>query len=137
MAWLPILRTLHVTANLFWIGGILAVALILPLREVGTPLVRGQIALRVYRGIAVPGFVVSFVAGATLLLLEPAHYFVHTHMMHAKLPLALGVVALHHWLGRRTRRMATGEATPPTRLPALLLTVGATGAAVLALMKPF
>ncbi|MGC4067104.1 MAG: hypothetical protein QM784_21185 [Polyangiaceae bacterium] len=137
MAWMPILRTLHVTANLFWIGGIVAVAMILPLRDVGTPIVRGQIALRVYRGVAVPAFVVSFVAATTLLFLQPVYYFVHTHMMHAKLPLALGVVALHHWLGRRTRRMATGEATPPTRLPAVLLTVGAVGAAMLALMKPF
>jgi putative membrane protein len=136
MAWISTLRMLHVTANLFWIGGILAVAMILPL-QLGNSILRGQIALRVYQGIANPAFFVSFLSASTLLLLQPAYYFVHTHMMHAKLPLALGVVALHHWLGRRTRRMASGDATPPSRLPALLLMAGAMGAAVLALMKPF
>jgi putative membrane protein len=136
MAWFTLLRTLHVGANLFWIGGLLAIALILPGR-LGSTELRGQIALRLYRVLANPAFVVSFVAAIGLLLLQPAYYFVHTHMMHAKLPLALGVVALHHWLGRRTRRMASGDAAPPSRLPAVLLMVGAMGAAVLALLKPF
>jgi len=136
MSFIPLLHALHVCANLLWIGGIVGVAVILP-GSLGTKEIRGAIALRMYRRLANPAFMVSFLAGTTLLLMNPAYYFVHTHMMHAKLPLALGVVALHHWLGRRTRRMASGEATPPGQLPMVLLLVAAMGAAALALLKPF
>jgi protoporphyrinogen IX oxidase len=130
------LRVLHVCANLLWIGSIVAVGLIL--RAPASPAAdRGKIALSVYRGLATPAFMVSFVAGIVMLLLEPAYYFVHTHMMHAKLPLALGVVGLHHWFGARSKRMAAGTATQPSPLPVALLVAGAMGAAVLGLLKPF
>lgn len=136
MSLIPWLHTLHVCANLLWIGGIIGVAVILPGSQ-GTPEIRGTIALRLYRSLANPAFMVSFLAGTTLLLMNPQYYFVHTHMMHAKLPLALGVVAVHHWVGRRTRKMASGAAAPPGKLPAILLLAGAMGAAALALLKPF
>jgi protoporphyrinogen IX oxidase len=80
---------------------------------------------------------VSFIAATVMVALEPAYYFVHSHMMHAKLPLALEVVALHHWLGRRSKLMAAGAATPIGPLPVGFLLAGALGAAALASLRPF
>lgn len=130
------LRLVHVCANLFWIGSIVAVGLTLQVASTHAS-DRGRIALLLYRRLATPAFVVSFLAGTAMLLLEPAYYFVQTHMMHAKLPLALGVIGLHHWLGSRSKRMAAGSATPPGFLPVSLLVVCALGAAGLAVLKPF
>jgi protoporphyrinogen IX oxidase len=130
------MRALHVCANLLWIGSIVSVGLILRV-STAAALDRGRIALSVYRTLATPAFILSFVAGTAMLLQEPAYYFVHTHMMHAKLPLALGVVVLHHWLGFRSKRMATVAAAPPGFLSVVLLVVAAMGAASLALLKPF
>lgn len=136
MSLLLALRTLHVCANLLWIGSILSVAL--ALRAAGAaPLDRGRIALSLYRAVAAPAFGISFLAAVALLLLEPRYYFVQSHWMHAKLPLALGVIVLHHWLGLKAKRMARNSGSPPGALPAVLLVVGAMGAAVLALLKPF
>lgn len=130
------LRVLHVCANLIWIGSIGAVGLIL--RDLAAPTRdRGRIALSVYRALAMPAFVVSFVAGSVMLLLEPRYYFVQTHWMHAKLLLALGVIALHHGLGARAKRTAAGTAAPVGILPTALLVAGAMGGAALALLKPF
>lgn len=136
MSLIPWLHAVHVCANLLWIGAIVGVAVILPGAQ-GTTELRGAIALKLYRTVANPGFIVSFLAGTTLLLMNPKYYFVHTHMMHAKLPLALGVIALHHIIGRRTRQMASGTAAPPGILPAYLLLACGLGAAALALLKPF
>ena len=131
-----VLRALHVCANLIWIGSISAVGLIL--RDVpAAARDRGRMALSVYRALAMPAFVVSFVAGSGMLLLEPRYYFVQTHWMHAKLLLAVGVIALHHWLGARAKQTAAGTAKPVGILPIAWLVAGAMGSAALALLKPF
>ena len=133
-----LLVSLHVVANLFWIGAIVAVGVIL-----GAPTpaleVRGQLARVVYRRVAVPAFIASFVSALLRLGLTPGYYFVATHFMHAKLLLALGAIALHHVLGARARRAERGETSAANA--AVQLTIGlavlAAGAAWLALTKPF
>ena len=132
-----VLQALHVSANLLWIGAIVGVAVILRAPTSVDAVARGKVAIVLYRRIANPAFIVSFVAGAALLVLLPSYYFVETHFMHAKLPLALGVIAIHHILGARARRMAAGEASPPSRAILIVLLVTALGAALLALLKPF
>src|SRR5512147_2667944 len=120
------LRVLHICANLLWIGSIVSVGLIL--REPSSPAAeRGRMARWIYRRLATPAFLASFVAGCTMLLLDPRYYFVQTHMMHAKLPLALGVVGLHHWFGSKSKRVAGNTAAPPGLLPVALLVAGAMG----------
>jgi len=94
----------------------------------------------VYRSLAVPAFVTSFVAGAIRLALSPDYYFVATHFMHAKLLLALVVIALHHVIGGRAKKAAAGDTAASGRAtPALELglAVAAAGAIFLAVMKPF
>ena len=130
--------SLHVVANLFWIGSIVAVGLVL---SAPTPTleVRGRLARLVYRRIAAPAFAVSFGSALVRLALSPSYYLAATHFMHAKLPLALGVIALHHILGARARRAETGETSSVGAVPLMttLLAVLAAGAAWLALAKPF
>lgn len=125
---------LHVSGNLVWIGSILAVAAVI-LAPTGTPAARGEIALAVYRRLAVPAFVVSFVFGATRLGLNPALYFKQTHWMHAKLPVALAVIGLHHVIGARARKLAQGtvQDAGPTAILAIVLAVSAVLAAFFAI----
>jgi putative membrane protein len=113
---------LHVAGNVVWIGSILAVGLILATARAETR-VRGEIALDVYKRLAVPAFVVSFLAGAIRLGLDPSYYLKEHHWMHGKLALALGVIALHHVLGGRAKKMAAGtvqDAGPAGTLTAVL-----------------
>lgn len=133
-----ILRNLHVVANLFWIGSIVAVGVLLA-ADVGSEKERGALAHAVYRKIAAPAFGLSFLLGGARLLLSLKYFFVVTHFMHAKLPLALGVIAIHHVLGARARRAAKGDASA-TRAAGrltLALVVLAAGTAWIALAKPF
>jgi protoporphyrinogen IX oxidase len=108
----------HVTANVVWIGAILAVAYTLTLR-VGEPADRGKIAHALYLKLATPAFIVSFAAGAARLAMTPRYYFAETHWMHAKLLFAFGVIALHHMIGAHAKRMATGRRQEPGRVSAL------------------
>ena len=82
---------LHVSGNLVWIGAILAVAVVI-LSPGGTTQAGGAFALAIYKRLAVPAFVVSFICGAARLGMDPAHYLRAHHWMHAKLPLALAVI---------------------------------------------
>jgi putative membrane protein len=101
---------LHVSGNVFWIGGICGTGALLtiPTLEAKT---RGVVALATYRQIATPGFLVSFVCGTLRLVLSPKVYLVEHHWMHGKLACALVVIALHHILGARAKRAASGSAS--------------------------
>lgn len=113
---------LHVSGNVVWIGSILAVGLLLA-RGKGEPKLRGEMAYDIYRQLAVPAFVVSFLCGAIRLGLDVSYYLKQHHWMHAKLPLALAVIGLHHVIGGRARKMAGGavqEAGPAGTLTAVL-----------------
>jgi protoporphyrinogen IX oxidase len=133
-----LLVLLHVIANLVWIGSIAAVALVLSGGR-GDSKLRGEIGLDLYRKLAVPAFVASFAAGLIRLLLDTQLYLVVTKYMHPKLTLALVVIALHHVIGARAKRMAAGTKTEPGPVAVLaaVLVVCAAGAAVLVLVKPF
>lgn len=97
---------LHVSGNLVWIGSILAVGAVMNARGVEDSRVRGRIAYDIYRRLAVPGFVIAFVCGAIRLGLDAKHYLRDSHWMHGKLLLALVVIALHHVIGARAKRLA-------------------------------
>jgi putative membrane protein len=133
-----ILRNLHVVANLFWIGSIVAVGVLLA-ADIGSEKERGALAHAVYRKIAAPAFGVSFLLGAARLAFSLNYFFVATHYMHAKLTLAVGVIAIHHVLGARARRAAKGEAgaTRAAGRLTLALVVLSLATAWVALAKPF
>lgn len=133
------LQTLHVLGNLFWIGAIVAVGLLLVVSGPGSAKERGGLARRVYTAVAVPAFVLSFTTGLLRLVLDLPYYFTGSHFMHAKLPLALGVIALHHVIGARAQRMSDGAIgdAGPVRVLTIVLAVGAVLSGWLALTKPF
>lgn len=129
---------LHVAFTLVWIGSIAAVGLLLA-KAPGDARARGAAALTVYKMLSVPAFIGAFVLGAVALTSNLDLYFKATKFMHAKLPLALGVIGLHHALGARAKKLESGavDAEGPAWLLAQVL-VGLAGvAAYLAVAKPF
>jgi protoporphyrinogen IX oxidase len=139
----PLFKTLvafHVAANLVWIGAILSVALALVSRA-GDGRVGAQIAYELYRRLAVPAFVVSFVAGLSRLMLDLELYFGsgNPKFMHGKLFFALIVIGLHHVIGARAKAVSAGRrsAPGPVGVLALLLFISAVAAALLVILKPF
>jgi protoporphyrinogen IX oxidase len=131
-----VLVWLHVVGNLVWIGSILAVgaAIVSPF---GDPRTRGQIATRIYLRLAVPAFLVSFVCGAARLLMDPRYYLKEHHWMHGKLLFALIVIALHHVIGGRAKKLGRGtvQEAGPTATLSLALAVSAVVAAFFAIVK--
>jgi putative membrane protein len=137
----PLFKTLvalHVAANLVWVGAILSVALALVSRA-GDGRVGAQIAYEMYRRLAVPAFVLSFVAGLSRLMLDLDLYFVSTKYMHGKLLFAVIVIGLHHDIGARAKAVSTGRrSTPgPVGVLALLLLISAVAAVLFVILKPF
>lgn len=132
------LVAVHVSANLVWIGSILAVAVLLGSRVVESA-VSAPLAHELYRRLAVPAFLVSFVAGAARLGLTPQLYLVETKYMHGKLLFALLVIALHHVIGARAKAVASGKKSGAGPVPALALGLlgCAVAATVLVVLKPF
>jgi putative membrane protein len=127
---------LHVTGNVVWIGSILAVAAILTASAADAK-ARGELGQRVYTLMAVPAFVLSFVAGTARLLLDPRYYLVAHHWMHGKLLFALAVIALHHIIGARAKKLARGtvQDAGPTAIMAAVLAVSAVVAVFFAIFK--
>jgi putative membrane protein len=128
----------HVAANLVWIGSIACVALALGSRA-GEGRVAAQIAYELYRRLAMPAFVVSFVTALTRLLLSTELYFVETKYMHGKLLFAVIVIVLHHMIGARAKAVATGRrsAPGPVGVLALLLVISSVAATLFVILKPF
>ncbi|HET9955832.1 MAG TPA: CopD family protein, partial [Polyangiaceae bacterium] len=139
-----LLLCIHVIANLFWIGSITAVGLLVAAgasagSAADLAVERGRLARLVYQRLATPAFGISFLAGVARLVLNLQYYFVASHFMHGKLTFALGVIALHHVIGARAKKLAAGQldasrgAGTLTWACALL----AVGAAFFVLIKPF
>src|SRR5262245_49670421 len=126
----------HVAANLVWIGSILSVALALRASDLRAG---GQIAYELYRKLAIPAFVVSFVAGVARLSMSTHLYFVETKYMHGKLLVAALAIALHHIIGARAKAVASGRrsAPGPVGVQAFLLFICAVAATLLVILKPF
>jgi putative membrane protein len=133
-----LLVAFHVAANLVWIGAILSVSLALVSRAADGR-AGAQIAYELYRKLAVPAFVVSFVCALTRLMLSLELYFVETKYMHGKLLFAVIVIALHHVIGARAKAMSTGRRSSPgpVGVLALLLLVSAVAATLFVIVKPF
>ncbi|MEZ4302840.1 MAG: hypothetical protein R3B70_48400 [Polyangiaceae bacterium] len=114
---------LHVAGNLVWIGAAVSMGVILAWKE-GEPKVRGALARRIHLRLAMPAFGVSFVAALLRTGMDLKGYFVQHHWMHGKLPFAIAVIAIHHILGARARKMEAGsmqEAGPSGMLTTILL----------------
>lgn len=129
----------HIAANMVWIGAILSVALALVWRG-GDGRVGAQIGYELYRKLAMPAFVVSFISAVTRLLLSLDLYFLGPKKyMHGKLLFAVIVIVLHHVIGARAKAVSTGRrSTPgPVGVLALLLLISAVAATLFVIVEPF
>jgi putative membrane protein len=113
---------LHVSANLFWIGAIVAVAVVLAGGAASKE--RGAVAEALYRRLAAPTFVLAFLAGASRLMMD-AGLYLKQPWMHAKLLVAVLVIGLHHALGAKAKRMALGEEVKAGGVRAMALALAA------------
>ena len=104
------LVVLHVTANMVWIGSIAAVGWLIAAasRKESTAGEGPVLARALYLRVATPAFLASFLFGASRLALDPA-YYMHLHWFHAKLTAVLVVIALHHVIGGKARKVAAGS----------------------------
>lgn len=108
MSTATILLTLHVFANMVWIGSIAAVGWL----TAAASRIEGQdradavaqAAVQLYRRAAVPAFVLSFAFGLAMLVGTPG--YMKLHWFHAKLTCALVVIGLHHVLGAKAKKAA-------------------------------
>jgi protoporphyrinogen IX oxidase len=99
---------LHVAGNLVWIGAAVAMGFVLAAKA-GDPKVRGALARQIHLRVAMPAFVVSFLAAIIRTGMDVSYYFKQHHWMHGKLPFAIAVIALHHILGAKARKMEGGS----------------------------
>jgi putative membrane protein len=99
---------LHVMANLVWIGSITSVGLLAAAASKAENQDAGKLALNLYLRVAVPAFLASFAFGVTRLLLAPA-YYMHLHWFHGKLTAVIIVIALHHVIGAKAKKVAAGS----------------------------
>lgn len=132
-----VVLALHVCANVVWVGALLAVLVVLAgnAEDQGA---RGRLAWRVYRTLALPGFVGSFVFGMVRLGVDWRYFLVTTHFMHVKLLLVVVAIAVHHLVGARARRVAKGAGKAGSGVVSgLAFGLACLGAVVLAVLKPF
>lgn len=126
---------LHMAGNVVWVGALLAVVVLL---GGGGGEAWGKAALRVYRLLAVPGFLVSFGFGVARLLIDWKYYMVTTHFMHAKLLLVIVAIGLHHVVGAGAKKASGGAQVGGGRLAAGVgFGLACLGAIFLAVAKPF
>jgi protoporphyrinogen IX oxidase len=128
---------LHVSSNLVWIGSILAVAALLSgsAERIAADKQTGELASLIYRRLATPAFVISFVSAVTRVSLDANYYFVQHHWMHGKLVFAVAVIGLHHVLGAKAKKAADGKQPKNAVLLAGLLAACAFAAAFFALVR--
>ncbi len=131
------LVAIHVCANVVWIGSIISVAYFAATR-IGDVGARAALALRLYRRVATPAFVVSLISGILVLVSNLRFYFVVEKWMHGKLLFALVVIVIHFVIGARVGRAWQGQhqATRPLKKIAVALGVAASVTVFFAILRP-
>jgi protoporphyrinogen IX oxidase len=103
-----LLVTIHVIANLIWIGSIVSVGVLLSITTPKNVAANAIAAKTIYSSLSTPAFGVSFLFGVARLSLSASTYM-HLHWFHAKLTFALAVIALHHVIGAKAKRAAENQ----------------------------
>jgi putative membrane protein len=104
-----LLVVIHVAANLLWIGSIVSVGFLLgqaATRPDGKAI--AEVALSLYKRLAVPAFLVSFLFALGRVAVDPS-YYLHLHWFHGKVTVALLAIGLHHVIGAKAKKSAAGS----------------------------
>jgi putative membrane protein len=108
----PWIKTLHLVAVVAWIGGMLAVPLLLAGAAGGADAAAFARAARLLlKRLVLPGMVTALVLGVAMIGLQPA-IMKGQGFMHAKLTLALVLMGAHGFLAARARKAEAGEPGP-------------------------
>ena len=127
----------HVSANVVWVGSLLAVLVVAGVASEPVE-ARARLARKVYVSLAVPGFLVSFIFGLVRLGLDWRYYLVTTHFMHVKLAFAAVAIVVHHLVGARLGKMRRGGiAVRGTGWTGLAFGLATLGAIIMAVVEPF
>ena len=108
VAWTLVFHVLGIT---LWVGGLLAVSLILvhhveePLPTVGESLAR--LEQKILRFLVDPGAAITIIAGILLIWSNP-HYYLHASWLHVKLTLVALLIAQHIVLAMRIKAYSRG-----------------------------
>lgn len=121
-----LLLALHVMANCVWIGSIASVGWLIAAAAKAGDASSAVLARGLYRTVATPAFLASFLAGLLRLLLDPKYYMT-LHWFHGKLTFALIVIALHHVIGARAKKAAAGAGSGEAQKPSGSMQAGKSG----------
>lgn len=108
----------HVVGLVFWIGGLLVVTAMLGQHamesspEAGAAL--GLAEMRMLKGMANPGAVITIVTGILLVYTRPA-YYLHVTWFQAKAILVICLIVLHAMTYSRTSRFVRGQLWVPRK----------------------
>jgi putative membrane protein len=102
------LVAIHVMANLVWIGTIASVGWLTAAAAKADNRDAAKLAHNLYLRAAVPAFLASFAFGVSRLLLAPK-YYMSAHWFHGKLTGVIIVIALHHVIGSKAKKVAAGS----------------------------
>ena len=130
----PWLKALHVAAALAFVGGVLAVSVLLqalPADSAGSAPV-ARVVRSWDRAVTTPAMLLVWLLGLTLA--TTSHAFADA-WLQAKLAFVLALSGLHGVQSGRLRRLAGGHPLPPSRIAPLVIGFAAIIAA-LAVAKP-
>jgi putative membrane protein len=132
---------LHIFGVIFWLGGLLMVTSMLghAASEIGSARERIiLVARRLFRTACNAGLVITLIFGFAVLAFEPE--LMAQGWLHAKLLLALVLVVVHIWIGRRINASADApESMSRGQFMMLhgLVSIILLGILVLVVVKPF
>jgi protoporphyrinogen IX oxidase len=102
-------RYLHFIGNIFWLGGVVTVAVVAALLAGQAEREHAVAARGAALRIATPGLVLSWIGGLGMLLPHWSTLYARAGWMHGKITLALVAAALTGMVTGRLRRAASGE----------------------------
>jgi len=131
-------RALHLLGAIFWLGGLITVALAAVMAPEGARAEFAAVARRLALRLSTPGMVLAFVFGLSMLIPHFREHYAHAGWMHAKLTLVLIASGLSGAVTGRLRKVAAGSAAPgPLRVFGVILAVLTVLIVALATLKPF
>jgi len=129
------LRALHLLGVVAWIGGILAVGLMVAFADDESRRGAAEAARKVALFVVSPGMLVAWAVGLVVLIPNFGAVYAKAGWMHGKLTLAFIATGMTGALSGMLRKLASGEDVKSQKLRVLALIIFIIGAIVIALVR--
>ncbi len=129
-----LIRAAHILGNIAWLGGSVAAAVVVLVGDEKSRPAIAAAARKALNYVVVPGLLLAWVAGLSMLLPSFMESYAHAGWMHGKLTLGVIAAALHGVLSAKLRK--DPNATGAVKGIAIALVVIATLAVVLVEWRP-